>query len=398
MDVFSESLALHRKLKGKISVSSKLHVNSRKTLSLLYTPGVAEPSRAIQLNPSSIYELTIKNNTVAVVSDGSAVLGLGNIGAEAALPVMEGKAALFKEFAGIDSFPICLKSQDPATIIQTVKEIAPVFGGINLEDIAAPKCFEVEEQLQDLGIPVMHDDQHGTAITVLAAIINSSKVVGKDLEDLRVVISGAGAAGMAVTKLLLCIGIDPNICTSVKSICLVDSKGIIFEGRSGLNRFKEEIAKRTNREKRKGSLKQAVEGADVFVGVSKGNLLSKQMIKSMNAKPIVFAMANPVPEIMPDEALAAGAAVVGTGRSDFPNQINNVLAFPGVFRGALDSRALKINNEMKIAAAHALSKSVEKPTPKKVLPDPLNKSVAPNIARAVARAAVGSGIVRKLSR
>jgi len=392
MDVFSESLALHRKLKGKISVSSKLHVNSRKTLSLLYTPGVAEPSRAIQLNPSSIYELTIKNNTVAVVSDGSAVLGLGNIGAEAALPVMEGKAALFKEFAGIDSFPICLKSQDPATIIQTVKEIAPVFGGINLEDIAAPKCFEVEEQLQDLGIPVMHDDQHGTAITVLAAIINSSKVVGKDLEDLRVVISGAGAAGMAVTKLLLCIGIDPNICTSVKSICLVDSKGIIFEGRSGLNRFKEEIAKRTNREKRKGSLKQAVEGADVFVGVSKGNLLSKQMIKSMNAKPIVFAMANPVPEIMPDEAKKV-AAIVGTGRSDFPNQINNSLAFPGVFRGALDAKAVKINNEMQIAAAHALANCVV-PTKDNILPYTLDKSIVPKIAEAVKKAAIESGVVR----
>src|SRR3989338_8880036 len=259
-------LEFHEKYKGKLSVNSKVPLKDMKDLSIAYTPGVAEPCKEINKDISKVYKYTIKQNSVAVVSDGSAVLGLGNIGAEAALPVMEGKAALFKEFAGIDSFPICLKSQDPATIIQTVKEIAPVFGGINLEDIAAPKCFEVEEQLQDLGIPVMHDDQHGTAITVLAAIINSSKVVGKDLEDLRVVISGAGAAGMAVTKLLLCIGIDPNICTSVKSICLVDSKGIIFEGRSGLNRFKEEIAKRPNREKRKGSLKQAVEGADVFVG------------------------------------------------------------------------------------------------------------------------------------
>lgn len=390
----TEALKTHRRLKGKLEISPKIRVLTKEELSLAYTPGVAEPSREIAKEPEKVYDYTMKSNAVAIVTDGSAVLGLGNIGPEAALPVMEGKAVLFKEFADVDAFPICLKSQDSMEIIKTVRNISPAFGGVNLEDIAAPRCFEVEEALQDLGIPVFHDDQHGTAIVILAALINAAKAVGKNLEELKMVVNGAGAAGTAVTKLLLCLGIDRKICTSVKEIIVCDSKGIIYEGRPGLNKYKEELSRRTNPEKRKGGLSDAIKGADVFIGVSAGNLLKPGMIKEMAKDPIVFAMANPVPEIMPEDAKKAGAAVVGTGRSDFPNQINNVLAFPGVFRGALDARAAVVNNEMKLAAANALARCVDNPTKGKILPRPLERWVAMRIADAVKKAAIESGATK----
>ena len=392
MNLGEESLKLHEKHKGKLATKSKVEVKTKQDLSLVYTPGVAEVCRAIAANPDNIYKYTMKLNSVAVVSDGSAVLGLGNIGAEAAIPVMEGKSILFKELADIDAFPICIKSQNDDEIIKIVKNIAPVFGGINLEDIAAPRCFKIEDALQDIGIPVMHDDQHGTAVVVLAALLNAAKVVGKKIEDLKIVINGAGAAGTAVAKILLCVGIDRKICTSVKEIVLCDSKGIIYDGRGDLNEFKKEMAKITNGTKRKGALKDALKGADVFIGVSKGNLLTAEDLKTMNKDAIVFAMANPVPEIMPSEA-AKVAAIVGTGRSDFPNQINNSLGFPGIFRGALDSKAVKINNEMKIAAANALAKCVE-PTRDNILPYTLDKNVVKKVAEAVAKAARESGVCR----
>src|SRR3989344_2485824 len=314
MNLGEESLKLHEKHKGKLATKSKVAVNTKQDLSLVYTPGVAEVCRAIAANPGDVYKYTMKLNSVVVVSDGSAVLGLGNIGAEAAIPVMEGKSVLFKELANIDSFPICIKSQDDDEIISIVKNIAPVFGGINLEDIAAPRCFKIEDALQDIGIPVMHDDQHGTATVVLAALINAAKVVGKKIEELKIVINGAGAAGTAVAKILLCVGIDKKICTSVKEIVLCDSKGIIYDGRGDLNEFEQQMAKITNRKKMQGKLKDALHGADVLIGVSKGNLLAAEDLKVMNKDAIIFAMANPVPEIMPNEA--AKVAVVGTGRSD----------------------------------------------------------------------------------
>ncbi len=393
MGIDEESLELHKKNKGKIEVKPKVALENRKDLSLAYTPGVAAVSRVIAEDKKKIFDYTIKSNTVAVVSDGSAVLGLGNIGAEAALPVMEGKAVLFKQLAGIDAFPICLTTQDSDEIISIVKNISPAFGGINLEDISAPRCFYIENALQDTGIPVMHDDQHGTAVVVLAALINASKAVGKNIEELRIAISGAGAAGTAIAKLFLCLGIDRKICTPVKEIVVCDSKGIIHEGRHDLNEPKKELAKLTNRENRKGMLGDAVKNMDVFIGVSKGNLLTKEMVKTMNDKPIIFAMANPVPEIMPDDAKDAGAAVVATGRSDFPNQVNNVLGFPGIFRGALDAKAVKINNEMKLAAAYALAKCI-KPSENEILPSPLDKNVVKNIAAAVKKAAIETGVVR----
>ncbi|MFH1256527.1 MAG: NADP-dependent malic enzyme [Candidatus Diapherotrites archaeon] len=394
MDFFSESLKMHEKLKGKIELHSKIPVDSREALSIAYTPGVAQACKEIAANPSRVFDLTLKSNSVAVVSDGSAVLGLGNIGAEAAIPVMEGKSVLFKEFAGVDAFPICLKTQDSAEIIETVKRIAPVFGGINLEDISAPRCFEIEAALQDLGIPVFHDDQHGTAIVVRAALINALKVVGKKIEGIKIVVNGAGAAGTAVARLLKCFEVDSSICFSAKEVIVCDSKGAIFEGREGLNPAKQELAKITNSEKLSGSLADALKGADAFIGVSVANVVSKEMVKSMNEGAIVLAMANPVPEIMPQDAIDAGAAVVGTGRSDFPNQINNVLAFPGVFRGALDSKATKINNEMKIAASNALAECVPKPSKDRILPYALEKDVAKKIAEAVAKAAKETGVVR----
>ncbi len=393
MGLKEDALELHKKNRGKLATKSKVSVKTKQDLSLVYTPGVADVCREIAADKKRIYEYTMKSNSVAVVSDGSAVLGLGNIGAEAGLPVMEGKAVLFKELADIDAFPICIKTQNDDEIISIVKNIAPVFGGINLEDIAAPRCFKIEDALQDIGIPVMHDDQHGTATVVLAALINATKVVGKNLEELKIVINGAGAAGTAIAKMLLCVGIDRKICTSVKEIVLCDSKGIIYDGRGDLNEFKQQMAKITNGQKRKGNLKDALKGADVFIGVSTANLLKADDLKSMNRDAIVFAMANPNPEIMPDEAKKV-AAIVGTGRSDFPNQINNSLGFPGIFRGALDAKALRINNEMKIAAANALASCVE-PTRDNLLPYTLDKSVVKKVSEAVARTAKETGVCRE---
>ncbi len=395
MDYNKEALDLHKKKKGKIELKSKVKLETSDDLSISYTPGVAEVSRKIAEDKSAVFDYTIKKNTIGVVTDGSAVLGLGNIGPEAALPVMEGKSVLLKEFGGVDAFPICLTTQDSEEIIETVRRIAPTFGGINLEDISAPRCFEIEDALQDLGIPVFHDDQHGTAIVVLAALINATKVLGKKFEELKVVVNGAGAAGIAITKMLLCFSIDKNICRSVKQIILCDSKGIIYEGRQGLNPSKQEIAAITNPNKREGTLKDAMVGADVFIGVSKGSLLTKDMVRKMNKDPMIFAMANPIPEIMPDEAKDAGAAIIGTGRSDFPNQINNVLAFPGIFRGALDAKATKITNEMKIAAASAIADCIVSPTAENIIPSPLDKSVAIKVAERVKSIAEEMGVIRK---
>ncbi|MCH7676982.1 NADP-dependent malic enzyme [candidate division KSB1 bacterium] len=388
MDIYEESTQLHKKLGGKLEITSKYKIKDQHDLSMVYTPGVAQACRDIAEDESKAYELTIKRNTVAIVSDGSAVLGLGNIGAKGAIPVMEGKAMLFKEYADIDAFPICVNTQNSFEIINLVKNISPVFAGVNLEDISAPRCFEIEQSLQDIGIPVFHDDQHGTAIVLLAAVINSCKLTGKDLRDLKIVISGAGAAGTAIAEILLCIGHDPKICESVKEILVCDSRGIISETRADIaeNQTKLKLAKITNRSASMGSLADAMKEADVFIGVSKGNLVQPEMVKSMNEKPIILAMANPIPEIMPDAAKAAGAFIVGTGRSDFPNQVNNLLAFPGIFRGAIDARAKRINNKMKIEAAYALAGCVENPTVDKILPSPLDKSVAKKVAKAVKKA------------
>jgi malate dehydrogenase (oxaloacetate-decarboxylating) len=341
-------------------------------------------------DPSRARDLTIKRNSVAIITDGTAVLGLGNIGPLAAIPVMEGKAILFKTFADIDAWPLCLDTTDTEEIIETVRRIAPVFGGINLEDISSPRCFEIEARLQDLGIPVFHDDQHGTAIVLLAALINSSRVLGRPLESMKVVISGAGAAGIAISQLLRCVSFDTSVCIPVADIIMCDSKGAIHEGRTDLNPVKQKVLAWTNRDNRSGSLQEVLEGADVFIGVSKGGLLNADDIRRMAPDSIVLAMANPIPEIMPDEARRGGAAIVGTGRSDFPNQVNNVLAFPGIFRGALDSGAATIDGAMKMAAAHALADAVRKPTVDQILPDPLDRTVPPQIARAVREAALGN--------
>ena len=387
-DIYEESVRFHKKIKGKLEIKSKVEVKTKEDLSLVYTPGVAEVSRQIAKDESLAYSLTIKHNAVAIISDGSAVLGLGNIGPYAAIPVMEGKAILFKEYANIDAFPITVKTQNSFEIINLVKNISPVFGGVNLEDISAPRCFEIEDALQEIGIPVFHDDQHGTAIVLLAALINSAKLADKKLTDLKVVINGAGAAGTAIANLLLCVGYDPKICEPVKEIIVCDSEGIINKTRSDIQNhpFKMRLASITNRQNREGSLSDAIEGADVFIGVSKGNVFKPNLIKKMNEKAIILAMANPIPEIMPDKAKEAGAFIVGTGRSDFPNQVNNVLAFPGVFRGALDARAKTITNHMKIMAAFALAKSVKDLSVDNILPSPLDKSVVPNIAKAVKKA------------
>ncbi len=372
----SKALSYHKKLKGKIEVISRAKLKNRNDLRLAYTPGVAEPCLEIQKDVSKLYDYTRKGNLVAVITDGSAVLGLGNIGPEAGLPVMEGKCALFKRFANVDAFPVAIKTQDVDEFVRTVELIAPMFGGINLEDIAAPRCFEIEEKLkQKLDIPVFHDDQHGTAIVCLAGLINALKVVKKSMKDITVVVNGLGAAGVAITKLLLLSGVG--------EMRLLDSKGIIFDGRAEVDGVKAELAKKTNREKRSGGLAEALQGADVFIGVSKPNLVTEDMVRSMNEKSILFAMANPVPEIMPDVAKKAGAFVVATGRSDFPNQINNVLAFPGIFRGALDARVRFITEEMKLAAAYALAKAVKKPTANYIIPDPFDKRVAKLVAKAV---------------
>lgn len=386
-NIYQESLFLHSTLRGKLSVQAKMTVKNKEDLSLVYSPGVAEPCRVIAKDPEQAYTYTIKSNTVAVVSDGSAVLGLGNIGPYAAIPVMEGKAMLFKQFADIDAFPICLNTQDTQEIIRTIRNIAPVFGGINLEDIAAPRSFEVEEALQDLGIPVFHDDQHGTAIVVLAALINSCKLLNKDIADLSVVINGAGAAGIAIARLLRCISIDPNICIPVREIIICDTKGIIHRERDDLNFAKKELLGYSNPFNKKGTVQDALHNADVFIGVSTGNLLTADDIRTMAPQAIVFALANPTPEIMPDEAYKGGAAIVGTGRSDLPNQVNNVLGFPGIFRGALDARAPRITNEMKIAAAYAIAGCVTELTYDHIIPSSLNVKVAYEVAKAVVKAA-----------
>jgi malate dehydrogenase (oxaloacetate-decarboxylating) len=396
-DIYQESLSLHALHKGKLEIHSKVPMRTRQDLARAYTPGVTEVCREISKNRNLAYKYTMKANTIAIVTDGSAVLGLGNIGGYAAIPVMEGKAILFKEFAGVDAFPICFENYE-TDFVDQVKNIAPVFGGINLEDIAAPKCFEVEDALQDIGIPVMHDDQHGTAVVVLAALLNACKVTGKTYADLNIVICGAGAAGFAITRLLKCIGYDPRVCTRVNEIIVCDTQGTIFREREGLyrNKYKFIIAEETNRPALAGSLSDAMIGADVFIGVSAPGLVTEEMVRSMNKKAIVFAMANPVPEIWPDAALHAGAMVAGTGRSDFPNQINNVLAFPGIFRGALDARATKITDEMKIAAAHAIAGYVRKPRSDHIMPDILDRNVTKVVAKAVTRAAVSCGCSRSV--
>lgn len=389
MDYFKESLILHRSLKGKISISPKIDVQTTEQLSLVYSPGVAEPCREIHKNPETVWEYTIKNNTVAVVSDGSAVLGLGNIGAHAAIPVMEGKALLFKRFANIDAFPICIDTQDVDKIVETVKLISPVFGGINLEDIAAPRSFEIEERLQDLGIPVFHDDQHGTAIVVLAALLNAIKVVGKEMSDLKVVINGAGAAGIAIARLLKGIdyeGDEHRI--EVADIVICDSKGVLHESRNDLNANKRDTLRYTNAAGITGDVHDALAEADVFIGVSVGDLLHADDIRKMAKDPIIFALANPTPEIMPEEAYKGGAAIVGTGRSDLPNQVNNVLGFPGVFRGALDARARSITPGMKIAAALAIADCVSRPSKNSIIPASLDEQVAWRVATAVKAAAL----------
>ena len=363
-----------------MEIKSKVPLKTKDDLSIAYTPGVAEPCKEIAKRPSDVYKYTIRANLVAVVTDGTAVLGLGNIGAAAGLPVMEGKCLLFKKFGDVDAFPICLDTQDPDEIVQAVKWIAPTFGGINLEDIAAPQCFEVEERLKrELDIPIFHDDQHGTAIVALAGLINALKVTGRKIQDLKFVMVGSGAAGIAVSKIFLAYG--------AKKMVLVDRNGMIYEGRANLNKYKAEIAKVTNREKRKGSLADAMKGADVFVGMAVAGLVTEAMVRSMNPDPIIFAMSNPTPEIMPDKAKKAGARIVATGRSDFPNQINNVLAFPGVFRGTFDARASQITEKMKLAAAKALAALVKKPTEDRILPYALEKGVAEAVARAVKKAA-----------
>jgi malate dehydrogenase (oxaloacetate-decarboxylating) len=394
MDFNKLALEMHKKKKGKIEIAAKMKIKDKKSLSIAYTPGVAAVSRAIAENKERIWDFTIKQNTVAVVTDGTAVLGLGDVGPEAALPVMEGKAMLFKQMANIDAFPICLATKDTQEIIRTIRNIAPVFGAINIEDIAAPKCFEIEASLQDIGIPVMHDDQHATAIVIHAALENAASVVGKKISDLRVVINGAGAAGISTARMLKCMNIESRVCTSAADIILCDSRGIVHRERNDMNPYKAEMVNYTNKANRKGNLVDAMKGADVFIGLSAANLVTAEMIKTMNDDAIIFAMANPVPEVMPDVALKAGAAVVGTGRSDFPNQINNVLVFPGVFRGALDSKATRITNEMKIAAAHSLAKSV-RPTAEKILPNPLEKKYVRDIAAAVAKEARRAGVIRE---
>jgi malate dehydrogenase (oxaloacetate-decarboxylating) len=392
---FQQSLTLHREFRGKWEMRSKFPLNNREDLSVAYTPGVAAVCEAIENDVWEAYSSTIKGNTVAIVSDGTAVLGLGNIGPQASLPVMEGKAILFKAFAGIDGIPIVLDAKSPAEIIATVKAIAPTFGGINLEDIAAPACFEIEEALQDIGIPVFHDDQHGTAIVLLAGLINAAKVVNKPLTSLKVVINGAGAAGNAIAKLLLGIGHEAGTFTAVDDVILCDTKGIISPDRKDLNSSKIAMLQWSNKHKLSGDVKQAIKNADVFIGVSKGNLLTAADIQTMAPKSIILAMSNPIPEIMPEEAIKGGAAVVGTGRSDFPNQVNNVLAFPGIFRGALDCMATRITERMKIAAAKALAATVADSELRadKILPDPLDKGVAAAVAKAVNKAAIEEGVV-----
>ena len=389
MDYAKESLKLHYQWKGKLEVTPRATVNNKEELSLAYTPGVAQPCLEIQKDVNKSYELTRRWNLVAVVTDGSAVLGLGDVGPEAGMPVMEGKCVLFKAFGGVDAFPICVRTHDPDEFVKAISLIAGSFGGINLEDIAAPRCFEIEKKLKACtDIPIFHDDQHGTAVVCLAALINALKIVGKKIEDCSVVFSGAGAAGVAIARLLDSLG--------AKDIVMCDRKGIICEGAEGLTEAKKEIASFTNKNHRKGSLADAMKGADIFIGVSGPGLVTEEMVASMNKGAIVMPMANPVPEIMPDLAIKAGAAVVGTGRSDFPNQINNVLAFPGIFRGALDVRASDINEEMKIAAAKAIASLVsdDELNPEYIIPKAFDPRVGKTVAQAVAQAAIDTGVNR----
>lgn len=389
MNIREESLKKHYEWNGKIEVIAKAKVNDSKSLSLAYTPGVAEPCLEIQKDYNKSYELTRRNNLVAVITDGSAVLGLGDIGPEAGMPVMEGKCVLFKEFGDVDAFPLCVRTKDVDEFVQTVYNISGSFGGINLEDISAPRCFEIEEKLKKMcDIPIFHDDQHGTAVVVSAALINATKIIGKDLGECKAVINGSGAAGTAIAKLLMTLGL--------KDVILCDRTGAIYEGREKLNPSKAEIAKVTNRGMVKGGLKDAIVGTDIFIGVSAPGVLTEDMIKTMHKDPIVLAMANPTPEIMPDEAKAAGAKIVGTGRSDFPNQINNVVAFPGIFRGALDVRASAITENMKIAAAYAIASLVDddKLNDDYILPYAFDKRIKDTVANAVAEAARKDGVAR----
>lgn len=389
MDYAKESLKLHQEWKGKIEVTSRARVDTKEALSLAYTPGVAQPCLEIQKNPELSYELTRRWNTVAVVTDGTAVLGLGDIGPEAGMPVMEGKCVLFKAFGDVDAIPLCVRSKDVDEIVQTVKLLAGSFGGVNLEDISAPRCFEIERKLQECcDIPIFHDDQHGTAVITLAGLINALKLVKKDIHDIKIVTSGAGAAGIAIIRLLISMGLQ--------HVVMTDRQGAIYEGRDGLNPIKEEMAKITNKDREKGTLADVIRGADVFIGVSAPGTLTREMVSTMAKDPIIFACANPTPEIFPDEAKAGGAAVVSTGRSDFPNQVNNVLAFPGIFRGALDVRASVINDEMKVAAAYAIAGIVsdEELNADYILPAAFDSRVKDAVAKAVAQAAVKSGVAR----
>jgi len=389
-DLEKKALKMHEENVGKLKVESKVKVENEDDLTLAYSPGVAYPCLKIEKNSEDIYKYTNKSNFVAIVSNGSAVLGLGNIGARASIPVMEGKAVLFKEFGGIDGFPICLDTDEPEELIKTVKQLEPVFGGINLEDIKSPECFIIEERLKEiLPIPVFHDDQHGTGIITVAALINSLKLVQKDFKDLKVVINGAGAAGISLAEIIMEKG--------TKNVILLDSRGAIYEGRDNLNIIKERVSKITNPKKEKGTLGEVIKDADVFIGVSVADVMTSEMVKNMAEKPIVFPMANPNPEINPELALKAGAYIVGTGRSDYPNQINNVLAFPGIFRGALDVMAKEINMEMKLAASKALAELVKEDELKAdyVIPKPFDKRVGPHVAAAVAQAAVKTGVARR---
>jgi malate dehydrogenase (oxaloacetate-decarboxylating) len=390
LDYNQESLRVHKEKKGKMEIVSKVPLNTKDDLSIGYTPGVAEPCRHIHNDKDLVYEYTIKSNYIAVVTDGTAVLGLGDIGPEASLPVMEGKCILFKEFGGVDAIPLCLNTKDPDEIVNIITKLAPAFGGFNLEDISAPRCFEIERKLKEnLDIPIFHDDQHGTAVVVLAALTNALKIVKKDFPNVEVVINGSGAAGMSITRLLKASG--------VKHIVLCDTKGTIYKGRKeGMNPEKNLIAQETNESNEKGLLKDVIAGKDIFIGVSAPDSVTQEMIKSMNSDAIVLAMANPTPEIYPDDAKAAGAHIVGTGRSDFPNQVNNVLAFPGIFRGALDVRAKDINDEMKIAAAKAIAEmvSISELREDNILPKCFDKGVGPKVAAAVAEAAIKSGVAR----
>ena len=389
MDYAAESLRLHRELKGKIEIALRADVSSSEALSLAYTPGVAQPCLEIQKDVNQSYELTRRWNTVAVVTDGTAVLGLGDIGPEAGMPVMEGKCALFKAFGDVDAVPLCVRSKDVDEIVRTVELLAGSFGGVNLEDISAPRCFEIERRLKEVcDIPIFHDDQHGTAVITLAGMMNALKLVGKRLEDVRIVTSGAGAAGIAIIRLLMAVGL--------KDVIMCDRQGAIYEGRDGLNPIKQEMAKITNPERRAGSMAEVIKGADVFIGVSAPGTLTGDMVRSMAKDPVVFACANPTPEIFPDEALAAGAAVVSTGRSDYPNQVNNVLCFPGIFRGALDVRASDINDAMKIAAAKAIAGLVsdEELRAEYILPKAFDPRVKDAVAAATAAAARETGVAR----